>query len=243
MYGIMTVSLLNDTAMSIFFLTLRLRVRYFIYSLFNFVAYPIIGSALEEKTSSNFLSITFYYLSISQWIAGAVALYLQVIGVRTAMEFYTRNKVGKNRAGRGLIKHRDVMSIDTSWQTQWKSTKRYSLFCEVIPANLIGIILLLGLPALIVQRIGFVPLFGIIALGLLCVFSQSYAEDHLCDPEVNELYKNPQSYDYALTAIKQERREQIAMEQAKQRLEQERKRNSPVPPQSEKQKQPPHKPY
>jgi hypothetical protein len=243
MYGIIAVSPLNDTAMSIFFLTLRLRLRYFIYSLFNFVAYPIIGSALEEKTSSNFLSITFYDLSISQWIAGAVALCLQVIGVRTAMEFYTENKVGKGRAYRGSIKHRDVMNIDTSWQTQWKSTKRYSLFHDVIPINLIGIIMLLGLPAIIFQRIGFVPLFGIIALGLLYVLSKSYANDHLCDPEMDELYKNPQSYDYALTAIKQEREEQIAMEQAKKRLEKERRRNSPVAPQSEKQKQPPRKPY
>ncbi|MCG6137089.1 MAG: hypothetical protein MET45_21060 [Nostoc sp. LLA-1] len=233
--------------MSNFVLNLRLRFRYLIYSISTVAAYFIIGSVFGQETDSYIPYIGFLPYGVGQTIgltiAGIVALYLQTGGIANAMEFYTHNKVGKGRAARVLFAHRDVMQLDTSWEAQWRSTKRYALFCDVIPANLIGIGILLGVLTFMAQGIGFLPLFYTVGFCLLGGLSYSYATNHLCNHEMNELYERPQTYDNPLTRAKQELVERASIEQARQRLEKERRRNSPLPPQSEKQKQPPHKPY
>jgi hypothetical protein len=239
----MTVSLLNDTAMSNFYLNLRLRFRYLIYSMFTSVAYFIIGSVTGQGNGGYVPGIGFLDFGISQWIAGFVALYLQAFGIASAMTYYTGSKVGAGRAFRELFEHRDVISIDTSWQKHWRSAKKIALFDNVIPANLYGLGAVLGIVTYSTQGVGFSLYFYVISCLLLAGLSSMYANEHLCSAEVNELHERPQSYKNALTHAKREAVERAAMEQVKQRLEKERKRNSPVPPQSEKQKQPPHKPY
>ncbi|MBE9082857.1 hypothetical protein IQ278_12105 [Tolypothrix sp. LEGE 11397] len=218
-----------------------------LYSLATFGAYFIIGSVFGQGTDSYIPYIGFLPYSIGQTIgltiAGIVALYLQTGGIANAMEFYSYNKVGKGRASRVLFAHRDVTQLDTSWEAQWQSTKHYALFCDVLPANLIGIGILLGVLTFMAQGIGFLPFFYTAGFCLLGGLSYSYATNHLCNPELSELYERPQTYDNAFTRAKQEIREQIAVKQAQETLEKERKRNSPLPPQSPTQQQPPRKPY
>ena len=233
--------------MSIFQLTLCLRVRYLLYSLVTIGVCFAIGTVLGGSAEGYIPGIGFLSQSIGHMIAlvvaGLVALYLQTGGIKSAMEFYTLNKVGKGRAARVLIRHRDVMQIDTSWQSQWKSTKKYCFFYDVIPANLFGLGLLLGIFIYLTQGMGILPFAVAIGFFFLCALSVNYADDHLCDPEMTELYERPQTYDSAISNAKQEIVERASMQRAKEQIQKERKRNLPPPPENDQQRRPPRKPY
>jgi hypothetical protein len=204
-----------------------------------------IGTVLGGSAEGYIPGIGFLSQSIGQMIAlgvaGLVALYLQTGGIKSAMEFYTLNKVGKGRVARVLVRHRDVVRIDTSWQSQWQATKEYALFNDVIPANLCGLGALLGILLFMAQGMGFLPFAVAIGFFLLSGLSYSYASNHLCDPEIAELYERPQTYDSAITHGKQEIVERASMQRAKEQIEKERKRN--LPPDNDKQRRPPRKPY
>jgi hypothetical protein len=189
--------------MSIFQLTLCLRVRYLVYSVLTFVGYLAIATAMLPSNwyipGTGFVGTS----AIPIVCATFVAFYLQTDGIKRAKEFYNYNKVGKGRAARVLIRHRDVMQIDTSWKEQWKATKRYCLFLNVIPANLFGLGVLLGILIFLNQGMDVLPFAVATGFFLLGGLSVNYAADHLCSVEVEELYSNHQTYDSAITQSKQ----------------------------------------
>jgi cell shape-determining protein MreC len=159
------------------------------------------------------------------------------------MAFYTHNKVGSGRAARSLFQHRDVVNIDSSWKTWWTSAVHVCFYRDVIPIKLwcFGFFLIAVLFA--AQTLNFVIVGAAIASFVLAGISHSYAVNHLCDEEANELYERPHTYDNAITRAKQEVRERQAVEQARDVLEKERKRNAPLPPKNQNQNRPPRKPY
>lgn len=233
--------------MSIFQLTLCLRVRYLLYSLVTVGVCFAIGTVLGGSADGYITGIGFVSQSIGHMIAlgvaGLVVLYLQTKGIQNAQDFYNHNKVGTGRAGRVLSRHRDVIKIDTSWQTHWRLTKKYCFFKDVIPANLLGLGALLGILLFMAQGMGFLPFAVAVGFFLLGGLSYSYASNHLCDPEMGELYERPQTYDSAISYAKQEIVERASMQRAKEQIEKERKRNLPPPPESDQQRRPPRKPY
>lgn len=229
--------------MSIFQLTLCLRLRYLFYSVLTFVGYIAIAAAMPP---SNWYIPVVGFVSnpaIPIGCATIVALHLQTGAITNAKEFYNYNKVGKGRAARVLIRHRDVMQIDTSWKEQWKSTRQYCFFFNVIPANLFGLGVLLGTLIYLTQGMGILPFAVAIGFFLLGGLSINYAADHLCSVEIEELYKNPETYNSAITHGKQEIVERASMQRAKEQIEKERRRNMPPPPESDRQRRPPRKPY
>jgi hypothetical protein len=135
------------------------------------------------------------------------------------------------------------MQIDTSWKEQWKATKQYCFFYDVIPANLFGLGGLLGIFFYLTQGMGILPFAVAIGFFLLGGLSINYAADHLCSVEIEELYSNPQTYDTAITHGKQEIVERASMQRAKEQIEKERRRNMPLTPESDQQRRPPRKPY
>jgi len=233
--------------MSIFQLCLCLRFRYLVYSFVTYIGSSILFVYLAQTANWDMPGFAFFpQITFAHMIGGTlciIALYLQTKGIQNAKEFYNHNKVGLGRAARVLIRHRDVMQIDTSWQTQWKSTKKYCFFYDVIPANLFGLGLLLGIFIYLTQGMGILPFAVAIGFFLLSGLSVNYAEDHLCNVETNELYERPQHYDSAITHGKQEIVERVSMQRAKEQIEKERKRNLPPPPENDKQRRPPRKPY
>lgn len=230
--------------MTIWRLALRLRVRYLFYFFVTagiclFTYHVLSGvTAVYIPSIENSSSQT-----IALGVAGLVTLYLQTAGIQKAMEFYTHNKVGTGRAARVLSRHRDVMELDSSWQTQWKTTKEYCFFNDVIPANLNGLGLLLGIFVYLTQGMGILAFAAPIGFFLIGCISSSYASNHLCDPEVGELYERPQTYDHAISTAKQDRIERALMRGAKEEKEKERKRNRPLPPEKDSQRSNPRKPY
>jgi len=229
--------------MSIFQLTLCLRVRYLVYSVLTFVGLHVITAALPSGNGYIPGVGFFTNLTITAGIAGIIALYLQTGGINKAKEFYNHNKVGTGRAARVLIRHRDVMKLDNSWQTHWRLTKKYCFFKDVVPANLCGLGVLLGIFIYSSQGLGVLTFAVAIGFFLLSALSVNYAEDHLCNVETGELYERPQTYDSAISHAKQEIVERTSMQRAKEQIEKERKRNLPPPPESDQQRRPPRKPY
>jgi hypothetical protein len=224
------------TLMSLFFPILKLRLLYLIYSFVTFFCYSMILHGV-------FLNIANRYAYAILGVVGIVALYLQTQGIDEVRDHYHHNKIGKGRAARVLYRHRDVMQIDTSWVSQWNSSRKHSLFSQVIPANLIGLVVLWGLFTFLARPSDL--LFYGLAVGflLLAGLSRSYADNHLNSPEIGELYERPQTFDSAFTNAKQEIVERASMQQAKEQIEKERRRNMPLPPESDKQRRPPRKPY
>ncbi|OPF19776.1 hypothetical protein B1L04_03050 [Microcystis aeruginosa KW] len=233
--------------MSIFQLTLCLRFRYLVYSFVTYIGSSILFVYLAQTANWDMPGFAFFpQITFAHMIGGTlfiITLYLQTEGIRRAKEFYNYNKVGKGRAARVLIRHRDVMQIDTSWKEQWKATKQYCFFFDVIPANLFGLGGLLGIFFYLTQGMGILPFAVAIGFFILGGLSINYAADHLCNVEIEELYSNPQTYDTAITHGKQEIIERASMQRTKEQIEKERKRNMPLPPESDKQRRPPRKPY
>jgi hypothetical protein len=233
--------------MSIFQLTLCLRLRYLVYSFLTYIGSSILFVYLAQTASWDMPGFAFFpQITFVQMIVGTnclIAFYLQTKGIQNAKEYYNYNKVGKGRAARVLSRHRDVMQINTSWQTQWKSTKKYCFFYDVIPMNLVGLGLLLGIFIYLTQGMGILPFAVAIGFFLLSALSVNYADDHLCNPEMTELYERPQTYDSAITHGKQEIVERASMQRAKEQIEKERKRNLPLSPENDQQRRPPRKPY
>lgn len=194
---------------------------------------------------SNLLGYRDQLTTVSFFITLVIALYWQTTGISNMKDFYNFNKVGRGRASRALFQHRDVINLDTSWQSHWSSTRVYCFFHDVVSAFLYGLAALL----VALYALGYRENFGSTLLIFACVsaiigrFSVGYANNHLCNEEVREMYERPETYNNAITVAKRDIIEQRSMQQAKDLLEGERKRNSPLPPQNEKQKKPPRKPY
>ena len=68
---------------------------------------------------------------------------------------------------------------------------------------------------------------GFSTLGGLAM---SFACDHLCNEEIGDLYKEPQSYFHPIAVAKSEVKERQAYESSQQRMARERQRNQPQPP-------------
>ena len=233
--------------MSLFWLCLFLRFQYLLYTFLTNVVYTILFAELSIAYNWDMPGFSFFPEFTFAHMIGStiliILLYLQTTGIKNAQDFYNHNKVGKGRAARVLIRHRDVMQIDTSWKEQWRSTKKYCFFKDVVPINLFGIGALLGIFFYLTGSTWMMPAAVAGGFFLLGGLSVSYASNHLCDPEMGELYERPQTYDSAISHAKQEIVERASMQRAKEQIEKERKRNLPPPPESDQQRRPPRKPY
>jgi hypothetical protein len=201
--------------------------------------------AFNTPILSNLLGHRDQLTTVSFFITFLITLYWQTIAIDNMKGFYNVNKVGKGRAFRALFQHRDVVNIDPSWESQWASTKVYCFFNDVVSAFLFGFAALL----VTLYALGHHNIFGSMLLVFAAVsailggFSVSYANNHLCSEEVREMYERPETYNNALSVAKRDIIEQRSMQQAKEQIEKERKRNMPLPPESDKQRRPPRKPY
>lgn len=233
-------------AASKFTLMLRLRARYLVYSLISLFIYLALGSTLNSSPMGYNPAFGFSSHSSGQGLAFlcgvGVAIYLLTQGTTQALNFYSHNKIGKGRVARAFFRHRDVVPVNNSVEAQWQSTIRYSFFAHVIPANLYGAAVLLGLGTLMTRGTLVLALFYAVALLLLGKLSDVYANQHLCSDEINEMYERPQSYVDVVTQAKQEVRERISQERTQELLERERQRNRPPLPKSN-QRAKPRKPY
>ena len=234
-------------AASKFTLMLRLRARYLVYSLISLFIYLVLGSIFIRGSSMGY-NPAFGFSSHSSgqglaFLCGVgVAFYLLSLGTSEAMNFYTHNKIGSGRVARAFFRHRDVVPVNNSVEAQWQSTIRYSFYAHVIPANLYGAAVLLGLGTLMTGGMGLLAIFYAVALFLLGKLSETYAKQHICSDETKELYERPHSYVDVITQAKQEVRERIAQERTQEMLERERQRNRPPLPKSN-QRAKPRKPY
>ena len=218
-----------------FLLSAEIHLRYFLHSILLILICMLICKLIVGDEA--LLSGVFY--------GGIAGLFLFFACASGVMGHYTSNKSGSERIVRHTLRHRDIVTWDASHAFHWRAAKRVGRYAYVIPTYIWSITLTSGI-AFIAQSdedpLWLISIVLFLLGWILSSISTAYVNLHLCNPEINKMYRDPESYARALDYAKQEQqqREQDALIQAQ--LEKERARKEGLPPDTSQYKRP-KKPY
>ena len=213
-----------------FKLSAEIHLQYFLHIIVLVPLCMILGAIIAYEAGAK----------IGAFFSGLNGFFLFMNGASDVMSTYTHNKLGSERVSREMYRHRDVFSWNTDAAAHWHFAKQVGHYRSVIPCYIWGITLTFSISLAFREDFehGWLAIVVLLISFIIVCILNAYVDQHLCSPEIGEMYRDPGSYSKVLDQKKEEAQQEQQDIYIQAQLEREQSRNQGLPPEESQYKRP-----